>query len=399
MSIILKKERKSSENLIYITFASAFLHFIITGIVMAVLGCYILFNSKRRQAAFSHVGKTILIIFTVYTAVVAALRDNFIGLACSVGFFVLFVISYYVRTEITGDVFQRSLDIACIMSIVVFVSVFIEKQIHSHEENYRCIGWFMNSNYLCTMMAMMIIVCTYKIIAAKKGKFFYYFTALLCAITMYMGGSIFAFVEVFVGILTILILYKKHSVLAFALSLMAIGLLVLYLAPEIFPRILESDRSTELRVLVWNSSLRFIKLSPLFGHGFMSYHHLDKLYGSDWSSGHHAHNFILEPIMSFGIIGSIIFIILLWSFFEKVSECKSLLRKNKATNLILALSAATIIHCTVDLTIMWIQTALLFLLIMAGIGVDEKALARRIKACLARSERAQKSPEEENQNG
>ena len=36
---------------------------------------------------------------------------------------------------------------------------------------------------------------------------------------------------------------------------------------------------------------------------------------------------------------------------------------------------------TTDMTILWMQTALLYLLIMGGIGIDEKALDKRILAC------------------
>lgn len=398
MSIILRKKLSCPENLIYIAFASTFLPYLLTGIVMVVLGIYILCTHHNRQLVFSHIGSKLLILFTIYTSLIALIRDNFIGFACSLGFFLVFVISYYTRSEINGDIFQKSLDISCWMSIVVFISAFFEKLVMSHDKDYRCVGWFFNSNYLCTMMAMMVVVCVYKIIVSPKGKPFYCLTAICCAATMYLGGSIFAIVEVIVGILTLLLLYKKHSVLATFLTIMGIAMLALYIFPELFPRILHSNASTEQRILVWDSSLEFIKINPLLGNGFLSYYHLQGIYGSLWKTAH-THNFLFEPILSFGIIGSLIFLVFLWSYYQKVSECKSLLRRQKATNLILAISTAVIIHCTVDLTVMWIQTGLFFVLILAGIGVDEKALNRRIKACLARSKNSQITSEEETNNG
>ena len=47
MSIILKK-LTSSDNLIYIAFAAAFLPFIATGIVMVALGIYLLLAKRDR---------------------------------------------------------------------------------------------------------------------------------------------------------------------------------------------------------------------------------------------------------------------------------------------------------------------------------------------------------------
>ncbi len=392
MSIILRKLLSCPENLIYTAFVSVFLPFWLTAVVLVLLGFVILADSRSVRQVFSHNGSRFMALFTLYTAVVGLIRDNFLGVACSLGFFLIMILSYYCRSNITGDVLQRALDMCCWMSIVVFFSVFAERLIYSHLEKYRCVGWFFNSNYLGSMMALVIVVCAYKVIATHKGKPFYYIVALLSAVTMYLCGSILAIIEVIVGVLMLLILYKKHSVISAFLCFVAVGMIALYLFPEIFPRILESNVTTENRILVWDSAIAFIKRSPLFGHGFLSYYHLHNKFGSLWATTH-AHNFALEPILSFGIIGTAIFLIFIWAYYEKISECKSLLRKSKAANLILAVSVATIVHCAVDLTILWIQNGLFFALLLSSIGVDEKTLDRRIKAC-AKAQNAKSSEEE-----
>ena len=54
---------------------------------------------------------------------------------------------------------------------------------------------------------------------------------------------------------------------------------------------------------------------------------------------------------------------------------------------------------TTDMTLLWIQTGFLYALILGGIGVDEKALNKRILACAhlgGRSDiKREKSPEKE----
>lgn len=350
-----------------------------------------------RKSTFKHSGHSLLYVFTIYSAFIALVRDNLIGFGCSLGFFALFMMSYFARSRMTGDIFQKALDISCYMTWLVFLVVLAEKMIYSHQEGYRCVGWFFNSNYLCTLMAMMVLVCVYKLLITQKGKPFYLITIILSVITMYMGGSIFAFIEIIVGVLTLFILFKRRSLVIAFFVCCGIALVSLYVFPEIFPRILESNKTTDNRILVWDSAIEFIKMSPLFGHGFLSYYHLNEIYGSLWNTAH-SHNFILEPILNFGLIGAAILLIFLWTYYEKIAECKSLLRKTKATNLILAISAATIIHCTVDMTVQWIQTGLFFVLILAGIGVDEKTLNRRIEACLAKSQKSDKSSEEEINN-
>lgn len=397
MIIILRKNSLTPENLIYIAFASTFMPFFLTGIIIIFIGIYIMTNSKRRKAVFCHSGCSLLVVFTIYTALIGLFRNNYIGFLCSVGFFFIIVIGYYARTFMTSNIFQHALDLCCLMCVFVFLSVAGERIIYSHIDNYRCVGWFFNSNYLCTMMALMIIVCVYKLIITHKGRLLYILTSFMCFFTMYLGGSIFSFIELAIGILGLIIVYKKRRLLGLAAIICSCIAVILYVAPETFPRILESNNSTELRILVWDSSIEFLKINPIFGNGFLPYYHFHNLLGSLWKTTH-THNFLFESILSFGLVGTIIFLAFIWSYYEKVSECKSLLRKNKTTNLILAVSTATIIHCTVDLTILWIQTGFFFILILSGIGVDEKTLNRRIKACLARSQKSIKTSEEEINN-
>ena len=95
----------------------------------------------------------------------------------------------------------------------------------------------------------------------------------------------------------------------------------------------------------------------------------------------HAHNFAIEAMLSLGIVGTVILLMLIWSYYQKAMECKELLRSNTATTLILTLSTAVLVHAMTDLTLLWLQTGLLYALILGAIGIDERALNKRIYAC------------------
>ena len=72
------------------------------------------------------------------------------------------------------------------------------------------------------------------------------------------------------------------------------------------------------------------------------------------------------------------------------------LKNKKVTVLIISVAAAIIVHATTDMTMLWIQTGLLYALIIAGIGIDERTLNKRILACLKKSEKYKSiNPEEE----
>ena len=107
--------------------------------------------------------------------------------------------------------------------------------------------------------------------------------------------------------------------------------------------------------------------------GFLTYFH-NANQNPDMYQTTHAHNFALEPLLSFGIIGSALLLILLWIYFKKVIECKETLNNQKITALILSLCSAVLIHATTDMTLMWIQTGLLYVLVLSAVGIEERKL-------------------------
>ena len=377
---------ETPQSLIYVAFISVFLHFAITALVILAFGITILVKKEMRQAAFAYKGRLIFSIFTLYTFVVAAIYGNIVGVGCSILFFLVIVISYYSRRILKHKIFENGLDLCCVMSIMVTVCAIIDKLFNLSTPAYRCTLWFFNTNYLSTLMATVIIICGYKVITNKSHQLFYYITAVFCALTMYLCGSMFAFVEIFVGVFILLFLNRKHFMIALMLFVVCFCLVILYCVPDIFPRLSESNITADNRILIWNSSMELIQKSPLFGHGFLSYYFLTNSVEGFYPTTH-AHNFALEPILSFGVIGTILLVIFIWSYLKKVIECKELLRDNKVTILILSISAAIIVHATTDMTMLWIQTGLLYALIFAGIGIDERALDKRILACIKKSEK------------
>ncbi len=386
---------KTPQSLIYVAFVSVFFHFAITALVILTLGIIILAKKEMRKAAFSYKGRLIFMIFTLYTMVIGAVYGNFVGVGCSILFFLIIIISYYARSVLRHKILESGLDICCIMSIIVSLCAIIDKLFNLSTPAYRCTLWFFNTNYLSTLMATVIIICGYKVINSKARTLFYYVTAIFCALTMYLCGSMFAFVEIFAGVFILLFLNRKHFMIAFMLFVVCFCLVILYCVPDIFPRLSESNITTDNRINIWNTSMDLIKEAPFFGRGFLSYYFLSGSVEGAYPTTH-AHNFALEPILSFGLVGTFLLLIFLWSYYKKVVECKELLRDNKVTVLIISISAAIIVHATTDMTMLWVQTGLLYALIIAGIGIDERALDKRILACIKKSEKFNSiSPKEE----
>lgn len=361
------------------------MHYIVTGLTIIGLGIFLLVNKNTRSMIFLHKGKGFFFAFIAYTLLIALYNKNFIGIACSLACFLIVIISYYVRTTVTEQTFERCLDICCIAAIPLTVAAIVDKILCNAVPNHRIQLWFFNPNYFCAIMAAIVVICAFKVTSHKNGVMLYYICAAFAAVSMYIGQSMFAFVEMFVGLCVLLILKRKHLMLAIFLMAVCFCLIMIYCIPDLMPRIFESNITTDRRIRIWNDAMAFIQENPLFGRGFLSYYQYAGEHPEIYQTTH-AHNFALEPLISFGIVGSVLLLLFLWSYYSKVTECKELLRVNCATTLILAISAGVLAHMTTDMTALWIQTGFLYALILGGIGIDEKALNRRIIACTQKSD-------------
>lgn len=358
-------------------FCSIFLPFFCTALVLAIACIYIIAN-KKIVGCFEKNGGFWVILFSIYCAFISIVNLNFIGLAGTVAFVSLIIIAKFIRSHITLDLLEKGLDITCIMGVIttlICVIDFVYNQFFlSHKGMYRCTLYFFNSNYLATLFATVIIICGYKLLNHMRKPIYYYIVAVFCALGAYLTGSMFVWVEVFIGCFSMLLLTRKHQLLSSLFLFAATFVIVLYCIPSILPRINESNITTDNRIIIWKTTLNAIyDATPLFGKGFLTYFHIKDNYVGSYNTAH-SHSLFLEPILSFGIIGTIFIIIYFSYFYKRVLVCRNAQHKYCISSLILAASLAIFVHSTTDLTFMWIQTGLFYCLIFASIGVEEKFL-------------------------
>lgn len=315
-----------------------------------------------------------MIAFSLLTAVVALLYQNWLGIACSAVFMMLMIIGLFARSAMTRSLFESSLTLMCLCSVFMTAGAIIEKLIYQpgNPELYRCQVLFYNANYFGTVMSIVIIVCIYKVLTEQGTRPMYYGIAAFNLISIYLCGSLFAWVEILVGVATLFYLFHRHQMLSAFLLVAATFCIVIYCTPTLLPRLQESHLTTEHRLDIWLLSLKAITDTPLFGRGFLTYYHIYQAYSGYPTT--HAHNFILEPLLSFGVIGSGIGVVYFIQYFRKLLICHFTGGDSRVTVLISAVTVAAFVHGTTDVTLMWIQTGLLFVLLLGGLGIAERKL-------------------------
>lgn len=315
-------------------------------------------------------------IFSLFALIVSVVFLNWIGAACALAFFLIMVIGLHARSCITKGVFESTLNLACFLSVFITIFAIIERLLphpNIQTQFYRCKTMFFNPNYMATVISIVVIICAYKVITKQGNQFIYYSIAGFNVISLYLCGSLFAWVNIFIGVAALLFLFHRHQLLSIFLLVAATGCIVIYSKPDMLPRLAESQITTENRFNIWSVAIDAFVKSPIIGRGFLTYFNIFSNYPGSYPT-EHAHSIYLDPLLNFGVLGTVLLLVYFVYYYKQLVMCRNLLNNSRISILILALTASTLVHGLIDVTILWVQTGLFLAYIMAGLGIEERML-------------------------
>lgn len=365
----------TNSNIISFAAVSIFLPYILSAIVLTFLVMYIISNKYTRQLIFIHKGSKLLQIFFGYILVIPFLYKNWLGLVVGAGMIMAIIFGLFMRSVMTKEIYERVLHLICTLSLTSAGYAMFEKLINfifDSRHSHRIASVFSHPNYFGTVVGTVIIICAYKILTNQNNKFFYYLVGFMNVISMYLCKSMFVWVEVFLGIAVLFIVLKKFRLLAFWLLVAAMGVLFIFVLDiNIIPRISDMQVTIGLRKQIWALAIKQIKATPIFGHGFMSF---SFIYDSTYKNRMipHAHSIYLDMLLNFGIVGCGLILCFLLKYYVSLLWTRFKEKNIMITSLILAVSVAALVHGATDLTYLWIQTFPLLMIIISGLGADEK---------------------------
>lgn len=358
-------------NIASYTAAAIFMPYILSTIILVSLSAYIIINKLTRQRIFISSGSSILKLFLAYVIIIPIIYKNWIGIVTGAGVVLAIVLGLYLRSIMTRDLFERMMTLICAFSMTSAAYAIIEKVIKvmdSGRSVQRISAVFFHPNYFGTIVGTVIIICAYKVLSRQSHQWFYYMVAMINVISIYLCKSMFVWVEVFIGIAVLLVVFKRHRLLSIWLLAATLGgFFVFFLDVHIIPRLYDVEVTVRLRRQIWELAIDQIRKSPLIGHGFYSFIYLFK------KSYHnqiipHAHSIYLDMLLNFGLIGSGLFLCYIGKFYKKVINICFKEKNAMITSLILAVTAAALVHGTTDITFLWVQTLPLLLVIFSGMG-------------------------------
>ena len=366
------------ERIILGVSCSIFLPFYCT--ILAVLASlvYLVKKGKMKEIIQKVPRSHYAIIFCILTTCVALLYKNWLGAACGIGITSLILFVLYFRTVINKNLFETILTCCCMLSLVCVIFALVEYNIitnqlgysfwHFYVEDspkYRIHSCFFNANYYAMMIEFVVLICMYKIMSVRNIKTFcfYGFTILANLFVLYLTGCRTAWVPFILTVPLMFFMNRCYKYFAFSIASLGGTLLALLLKPELFQRMTLVQDFLK-RSNIWITAVKGIKDHPLLGEGPLTYNHIYKLYGGHATQ--HAHSVYLDPFLSHGIIGVCIFGVYIGSNLKEVYKIAVNKIDIKLCSLIICFILSVMIHGLLDYTVYWIQTGLLFLLVLSS---------------------------------
>ena len=369
----LKNKYTSDEIAVLLIIFSIFISVYAVGACVVMQVVYLIATGRMKDIFFSVKNSKILMLLPVVAITTSAIYGSYVEIAVAIGVTFVLIAAVYIRYVMTKKLFDNIIELACFLSILIFIIALLEKIIFGFDNpKFRSESVFYNPNYYATMIEIIAIFAIYKLMDAKrKYSIGYYILVLLVnlmGLILAQCRTAFAVIVLLVPVLFILLNKKKH-LLIYA-GFMAVFAVLTFVIPEILPRVNSVDADIGKRMLIWKAAIGSIGSKPLFGGGCLTYAHIYLKYGG--IKANHAHNILLEMLLNYGIVGSTFSIIY---FFSNIKEIfKMYIRgidKNRSS-LAIVIVFAVIVHGMLDATVFWPQTGMLVISIIACSGIYER---------------------------
>lgn len=374
------KERFTKEQLMIIATALSLSTPFYICVPFLLLETLYLLYTKKIVNVFKNTPKTkYLVIFMLLTLAVSLFYQNWIGVGCVALIFILVSLMLYYRNYINEDTFEFILDLLIALSILWAIYGLYEQtqilsrlgydhftlKVFSRREN-RLNSVFFNANYYAMMIEFTIMMIGYKIFGTKdlKKQAYYFIVACLNFFLLYMTGCRTAFIATAGAMLVFLVVNKNYRICALIGFICILAGIYFIINPEQFPRVEKLFDNFVVRTKIWQAAIKGIAAHPLLGQGPMTYMMIFEKY-----SGHvtqHAHSVYLDPILSFGFIGVATTIPYVFDNCKRLFNVYKQKLNLRYVALVISCIVVILLHGTLDYTIFWIHTGLLFLMIASS---------------------------------
>ncbi|HHV31808.1 MAG TPA: O-antigen ligase family protein [Clostridiales bacterium] len=367
------------EAILFLLTISLFMPFYFSVASVCLVAVMTMMNYQMRVKAFSAPYTGYLLGILIVPFFVAAVYSNYWGMLYEMVLIAVVITGFYVKSVMTPELFHKVLDLACTASIwCAGIAIYQKVSAYAAAPAYRPVSVFHNANTYGMMIEFIVIIALYRAFTNKRKMGFYFGVIALNLVGLYLAASVSALLATGCAVLTFLFLKKQYKIMAGFLAVTVLLSIACLLVPSLFPRgIIALDTTCTQRLSIWSTALKGIMRHPFMGTGAMSYQMIYEQYGGYQT--YHCHNLLLDTLLNYGFVGLGAFGIYVIAQLKLLS-----LRFHNHTCtdmniLVIAMLAAVAVHGMTDVTIYWIQTGMLFMLLFASTGIGAESFENEIR--------------------
>ena len=357
-----------AQRAVFLCAASIFLHYIITCAI--VLGTVIwgLCQREIRSSMFHKRGVPALCIFFVLLLVVPFCYGWYMGVFAGIGAIVVLLFFLFSASVMNSESWWKAMDICCTASIVPFFYAIVQKFVFGPE--FRSTAGLLNANYYGTVIEFVVLICVWRILQEPEKKNFFIPLIIINVIGVFLCDCQSSWLSIVLSLTVLLFLSRREKAGAVFCTIAAVIIIFGLTVPGILPRLYKMPQTVATRMDIWETALCGIQAHPLFGQGTLSYWFSYARYGGGYET-YHSHSLYLDPFLNYGIVGVALFGYFFFRIFQQIYRNFRKPCFRDCSSLAIAATSAVLVHGVTDTTLLWIQTGMLFLLLLAVSGFRE----------------------------
>lgn len=358
------KEYSRQQKVLFFAVGSVCLPFPITCAVLFFAVCYLCFSKGALKLAFEKKFEWIIFGFGLLIIIVPLFYKRYLSSLVGLAILIGIVLFLMLKAYMTASLYYDTMNFCGLTSVACFFIAVLQKLFNG--PMFRATGGLFNANYYGTICEFIIIFSVFGLLTNKRLRSFYVFTLLINVAGIFLCDCQSAWIAVIMAIFVLVFFGSNRKVALLFLCGAAVALFVGVFTPGLLPRLDRMPQTYMTRKNIWDTAIKGFLAHPVFGQGALTYMFSHKIY--DGYKTYHAHSIYLDPLMSYGIVGTGLALTYLFI------QLKNMLKNNIRTVIAVVFSAiaAALIHGITDNSLLWVQTGFLMLFVLSGTAIKKE---------------------------
>jgi len=277
----------------------------------------------------------------------------------------------YLRSVVTTVMFPFWLRFTLWGAIANLMMAVVQVLRYDWAGGYRPDSWFFNPNSYSMICGFIFVSALYQWMRKMAPKPLIIAAMICCAVGLWLSNSRTGMASAILGSLLLILFLKSRKGAPYVVLGFAAACLVLLSFPGLL-RLYDLGSSLGIRTNLWEAAFFGIAQRPFFGQGAWSFRRISA--GFVLRGEVHAHNLVLELILTAGFVGAILLTLYLYGNIRGVQRLKRSNLDGGFAPLCFTICCMAMIHSMMDLVVFAPHNTVYIFLLLSMAGHAEKQM-------------------------